>query len=331
MVVVGLSRRALLPPLLVAFTGVSLTSALAQRQRTPRVAILEWEPPAGADRLIPFRQSLEAEGYVEGQNIQIEQYFAEGRQDRVDALADQIARESFDVIVAFATPAAHAVKRATTRIPIVFGSADPLGTGLVTNLARPGGNLTGVSSMLADIEGKRLALLRELMPNVERVAFIMSSVDPAAQGFLREAQAAGGRIGITVLPHATATPDGLDAAVDAAIRSGAQALVIQPLFTLSNHSAAIIAGITRRRLIPAIGTYATFPRHGGLASFGPALDFARRRAAQMVAKILRGANPGEMPVEQPTVFQLAINAGVARELGIAIPPLTLARADEVIE
>jgi putative tryptophan/tyrosine transport system substrate-binding protein len=323
-----ISRRSILASFPIAVVDRAFAQ---QRSRLPRVAILEWEPPAGADRLIPFRQSLQAEGYVDGQNIRLEQFFAEGRQERAEALADQIVREAFDVIVAFATPAAHAAKRATTRIPIVFGSADPLGTGLVSSLARPGGNLTGVSSMLSDIEGKRLALLQELLPNLDRVAFILSSVDPAACASRRKPCAAGGRIGVTVLPTAAASPEAVEDAVETALRAGAQALMIQPLFTLSNHSAQIVAEITRRRRIPAVATYATFARHGGLVSFGPALEFARRRAAVLVAKVLRGANPGDLPVEQPTEFVLAINMAAARELAIAVPALLLARADEVIE
>jgi putative ABC transport system substrate-binding protein len=322
-----ISRRSIV----ILGSAAAAQAALAQGSRVPRVAILEWEPAAGADRLLPFREALRGEGFIEGQNISIEAFFAGGRAERVEALAQDIARDGFDLIVAFATPAAHAAKRATTRIPIVFGTADPLGTGLVTNLARPGGNLTGVSSMIADIEGKRLALLRELMPNVERVGFIASSVDPATRGFVREAQAAGGRLGIAIVPHLSASPEALGDAVDAALKAQAQALIIQPLFTLSNHSSSIIAAITRQRRLPAIGTYTTFVRLGGLASYGPHLDFARRRTAQMAARVLRGANPGEMPVEQPTEFQLAINVQAAREFGIAVPALTLAQADEVIE
>lgn len=307
------------------------SASAQQKSRIPRIAILEWEPQEGADRLIPFREALQAEGYVDGQTVRIDAYFAGGQHGVIDALAQKIVSDSYDVIVAFATPAAHAAKRATSRIPIVFGSADPLGTGLVNNLARPGGNLTGVSSMLTDIEAKRLALLRELLPTLERAAYIASSTDPAAAGFVRQAQQAGGRVGVTVLPFFAAGPHEVEAAIDGAVRSGAQALIVQPLFTLSQHSAASLAEIVTRRRVPAIGTYAPFARSGGLMTFGPALEFARRRAAVLVGRILAGANPGELPVEQPTEFQLVINVRTAQQLGLGIPSLMLAQADEVIE
>jgi putative ABC transport system substrate-binding protein len=306
--------------------------AVAQRRNSvARVAVLEWESASGADRLIPFRDSLRAEGFVEGQNIFIQYFFAEGRLDSAEAHAAEIMRGSFDIVVAFATPAAHAVKRAGFRIPVVFGSADPLGTGLITNLARPGGNMTGVSSMISDLEGKRVELLRQLLPNATRAVYLGAANDLATDGFIRQAQEAGGRIGIDVLPAKVANADGIEAALLDARRHGAQAAIVQPLFTLSNHSAAYAAEIMGRNRMPAIGTYATFARAGGLISYGPALDFARRRAAQLVARILNGASAGDLPVEQPTEFQLVVNAKAGRELGVSIPALLLARADEVIE
>jgi putative ABC transport system substrate-binding protein len=327
------NRRILLAGGLAGTLSVALSGAVDAQTtgRVPRIAVLEWEPAAGADRLIPFREALEADGYIDGRTIRIDTFFADGRQDMADSLAQTVARDGYDVIVAFATPVAHAAKRATARVPIVFGSADPLGTGLVTNLSRPGGNLTGVSSMLADVEGKRVFLLRDVLPDVERVAYLASSTDPAAPRFVAAAQEAGGKIGVTVMPQSVATPDLIEDAIDRAVTWGAQALLVQPLFTLSNHSAGIAAEIVVRRRLPAIGTYAPFARRGGLMTYGPALEFARRRSAQLVSKILAGADPGQIPVEQPTEFHFTLNAKAARSLGLTVPALLLARADEVIE
>lgn len=306
--------------------------ALAQpRNRPPRIAVLEWEPAAGADRLLPFRKGLEDEGYTDGNSITIDVFFAEGRMDRAEELAQRIAGGSYDLAVAYATPAAHAMKRAARRMPIVFGSADPVGTGLVPNLSRPGGNITGVSSMLTDIEPKRLEIMCELLPGATRFVYLASSRDPASAAFVQSAQAAAERLGVSVSQVAVQAPDEIDAAVDTAVASGAQALIIQALFMLSSHSAGIVANVVRRRRIPAIGIYSPFVRQGGLVSFGPGLDFARRRTARYVARILAGASPGDMPIEQPTEFELAVNLTAARELGISIPALILARANEVVE
>lgn len=296
-----------------------------------RIAVLEWEPQAGADRLEPLRQALRGLGFVEGGNLHIDYHFADGRLDRADELARRIVAARPDVVVAFATPAAHAARRATAEIPIVFGAADPIGTGLVTNLARPGGNLTGVSSMIADLEAKRVDLLREALPGAARIAYLASLRDPAAVGFIAQARAAGARHGVRVETAMVDSPDEVDARLAALVAGGTDAVIIQPLFTLSVFSAGLVAGSTLRHRVAAIGTYAPFARAGGFMAFGPPLDFARRRAAHLVARILHGARPGDLPVEQPTEFQLVINLGTARHLGLAVPPLLLARADEVVE
>jgi putative ABC transport system substrate-binding protein len=322
----GLARRGVLAGLL-AVPG----RALGQTGRPTRIAVLEWEPQEGADRLEPFRHALRDLGYVEGGNILVDYHFADGRLDRADALAQRIVGGRPDIIVAFATPAALAARRATAEVPIVFGAADPIGTGLVTNLARPGGNLTGVSSMIADLEAKRVDLLREALPGAVRIAYLASSRDPAAVRFLAQARAAGERHGAVVEAAMVDSPDEVDARLATLAASGTQAVIVQPLFTLSTFSARRVAASTLRHRMAAIGTYAPFAHAGGFMAFGPPLDFARRRAAHLVARILQGAAPGDLPVEQPTEFQLVVNLGTARLLGIAIPPLLLARADAVIE
>lgn len=321
-----LGRRGLLGGFF-ALLGV----ARAQAGRVFRIAVLEWESQAGADRLEPFRQALRELGFVEGGNVLIDYYFADGRLDIAGEAAQRIVAARPDVVVAFATPAGHAARRATADLPIMFGAADPLGTGLVTNLARPGGNLTGVSSMIADLEAKRVGMLREALPGTVRIAYVASSRDPAASGFLAQARAAGDRHGAVVEAAMVDSPDEVDARLAAVAAAGMRAVIVQPLFTLSTFSARRVADATLRHHIATIGTYAPFAQAGGFMAFGPPLEFARRRAAWLVVRILQGAHPGDLPVEQPTEFQLVVNLGTARHLGIAIPPLLLARADEVIK
>lgn len=305
--------------------------ALAQRSdRVPRVVVLDWESSA-SDRLAPFRQALRDLGYVEGQNILVEYRYAEGRTDRAEALAAEIVRHPVNVIVAFATPAAHAVKNATSTIPIVVATADPIGTGLVSNLARPGGNITGISNMMPDLESKRLELLRELLPGLKRVAFLGSTRDPAARGFVREAQAAAKQAGLLLTPALIADPDEIDGAMTKMVRDKIEAVIVQPLFTLNTKSAARVAELAALHRIPAISNYSHFPKSGGLMSYGPRPDFSRRVAAHYVDRILKGALPGDLPIEQPVQFEFAINLKTAAALGLPVPPLLVTRADEVFE
>ncbi|MCC6717516.1 MAG: ABC transporter substrate-binding protein [Acetobacteraceae bacterium] len=321
-----LGRRMVLAGLLCA-----PVPALAQPGRTYRVAVLEWEPQAGADGLAAFRQSLHSLGFVEGANLHVDIHFAGGRLEIADVFAQRIVASRPDAIVAVATPAAHAARRATADIPIVFSAADPVGTGLVTNLARPGGNVTGVSLMMTDLEAKRLDLLREALPAAMRIAYLGSARDPASAGFLAQVRKAGTSHGLDIEVAMVDGPDEVDARLGTLAATGVDAVIIQPLFTISVFSAGRVAESTLRHRIAAIGTYPPFAHAGGLLSFGPPPGFARQRAAQLVARILSGANPGDLPVEQPTGFHLVVNLATARHLGIAIPPLLLARADEVIE
>jgi putative ABC transport system substrate-binding protein len=262
--------------------------------------VLDWVSEAGAARLEPFKQGLRDEGLIDGQNIAVTYHFARGDAERANTLAAQIVRAKVDIIVAFATPAAHAAKRATESIPIVFGVADPLGTGLVSNLARPGGNLTGTSAMLPDLEAKRLELLGQLIPGLKQVAYIASTVDPAAVGFLRQAEEAAARASIGVATFRIDGANKIDGALADAVRGGAQAVIFQTLFTLSTKTARQTALLAWHHRLPAIGTFDTFAQAGGLISFGPPPEFVRQRAARFVARILAGTPPGELAVEQPT-------------------------------
>jgi putative ABC transport system substrate-binding protein len=328
---VPLGRRELM--MLLCGAAISSLPCIAMAQRStgpPRIAVLDWESSA-SDRLAPFRKAMRDLGYTESQNISIEYFYAEGRTDRAEALAAEIAKRPVNVIVAFATPAAHAVKKATSTIPIVVATADPVGTGLVSNLARPGGNITGVSNMMPDLESKRLELLRELLPGLKQVAFLGSTRDPAATGFVREAQAAANRLGVQLRPVLIGSPEEIDGALGRMVRDDVEAVIVQPLFALNTSSAARLAQLAALHRLPAITNYAHFPQSGGLMSYGPRADFSRRAAAEYVDRILKGAIPGDLPVQQPVQFQLAINLKAATSLGLKVPPTLLAIADEVVE
>ena len=292
--------------------------------------MLDWVSPS-PDRIEPFRKVLRELGHVEGENILIEYWSAEGRTDRADELAKQIVERQASVIVAFATPAAHAVKRATSTIPIVVATADPVGSGLVTSLARLGGNVTGVSNMMPDLESKRLELLRELLPGLKRIAFVGSTRDPATLAFVREAQVAAEHAGLHFRPVLVGSSEEMDAALVGIVRDKVEAAIAQPLFVLHRPDAAALAELAIRHRVPVIANYAHFPQLGGLLSYGPHVDFARRAVARYVDRILKGASPGDLAVEQPTKFELVINMRTAKTLGLTVPPMLLARADEVIE
>ncbi|MCW5745846.1 MAG: ABC transporter substrate-binding protein [Alphaproteobacteria bacterium] len=324
-------RRRQLAVLLVAGLASRAAPVRAQaKPGIPRIGVLDWESP-DANRTATFRDALRELGYVEGRNIVIEYSHAEGRTDRADALAAEMVRRPVSIIVAFATPAAAAAKRATSTIPIVVTAADPLGTGLVADMVRPGGNVTGVSNMMPDLESKRLELLRELLPGLQRVAFLGSTRDPATKGFVREAQRAAARSGLRLEPVLIGGAGEIDGALAAMARDKIDAVIVQPLFALNTPAASQLAVLAARHRVPAITNFAFFARSGGLASYGPEASFGRRAAARYVDRILKGARPGDLPVEQPTRFELVINLTAARALGLAIPRSVLARADEVVE
>ncbi len=315
------------------FTLVGATAlvrpSLAAAQERPRViGILDWMPGNTAARLGPLRQSLRQLGLVEGQNIAFDYRSADERTDRAEALAQQLATEKVDMIIAIATPAAHAAAKATTAIPIIMSSADPLGTGLVTSLARPGGNITGLSTMLPDLASKRLELLRELIPGLRRVGFIGSTRDPAASLFMRETRQAAQGIGIEVVELMITDAAELDSAMATLVRQGCQAVILQPIFLAHRQRVAELQLLHR---VPVISDLPPFAAAGMLLSYGPDMRDTFERMARYVDQLLKGAKPGDLPIEQPSTFRLAINLKTARALGVEIPPTIIARADEVIE
>jgi putative ABC transport system substrate-binding protein len=237
-----------------------------------------------------------------------------------------LVRLRCDIIVAWNTPAAHAAKRATADIPIVVIAGDPVGTGLVASLARPGGNITGVSSIAAELGGKLLQLLRELLPTASQFSALAHSTDPFAKPFVEQIQSAARDIGVRILPVVVHGADELSGAFASMVRERTDAVVIQPI--LATRAAAELAVVHH---LPSISTGRPFAEAGGLLSYAADLVDTYRRAAYFVDKILKGAKPADLPVEQPTKFELIVNLRTAKLLGLTVPQSMLALADEVIE
>jgi putative ABC transport system substrate-binding protein len=279
-----------------------------------------------------FRQGLRDLGWVEGQNIVIEFRVAEGQLDRLPALATELVRLKVDVIVATPTPGALAAKSATATIPIVgISLTDPVGLGLIPSLARPSGNVTGVSySVAADIFGKDLELLREAVPKVRRVAVLANPAGPTHALILDNIKTAARSLGLPLLPVGAGGPGDFDGAFATMTREHVGAVLVVTDPTYIAHRARLADLATRNRL-PSMFTQRADVEAGGLMSYGPSFAAMYRRAAGYVDKILKGAKPADLPVEQPTTFELVINLKTAKALGLTIPPSVLARADEVIE
>ena len=279
-----------------------------------------------------FRQGLRDHGWVEGQNIVIEYRSAEGRFDRLPDLAAELVRLKVDVIAATPTPAALAAKNATGTVPIVGVSlTEPVELGLVASLARPGGNVTGVSySVGADIFGKDLELLKEVVPKVRRVAVLSNPDSPAQRITIGNIKGTARSLGVQLLLLEARAPGDFDGAFAAMAREhvGALLVVTDPMFI--PHRARLADLVAKNRL-PSIFTQRADVEAGGLMSYGPNFPDMYRRAAGYVDKILRGAKPADLPVEQPTKFELVINLKTAKTLGLTIPPSVLGRADQVIE
>jgi putative ABC transport system substrate-binding protein len=279
-----------------------------------------------------FRQGLRELGWIEGQNIVIEYRFAEGRLDRLPALAAEVVRMKVDIIAASPTPAALAAKNATGTIPIVFTSVpDPVGLGLVASLARPGGNVTGLTySVGFNIFGKDLELLKEAVPKARRVAVLANPASPSGPLTISEITGAARSLGLQLLLLEARGPDDFEGAFTAMAkeRVGALFVVTDPAFI--PHRARLV-DLTAKNRLPSIFTQREDAEAGALMSYGPSLSDIYRRAATYVDKILKGAKPADLPVEQPTKFELVINLKTARALGLTIPPSLLQRADDVIQ
>jgi putative ABC transport system substrate-binding protein len=278
-----------------------------------------------------FRLGLRDLGWIEGKNISIEYRYAEGRSDRIADLAAELVRLKVDVIVTSVTADALAAKNATSAIPIVMAAAgDPVVTGLVESLARPGGNVTGLSQMTYELGGKRLELLREMVPKLSRVAVLWNPQNQGSTLTWKETQLPARQLGVQLHSLEVRSPNDLDQAFEDATRARAGALfVIQDPVIVTNLRR--IAGLAAKSRLPSIFQWSEFADAGGLVAYGPDRSDLFRRAATFVDKILKGAKPGDLPVEQPIKFELVVNLKTARALGIAIPQSVLFRADRVIE
>ena len=279
----------------------------------------------------PFREGLRDLGYVEGQNILIEYRWADGKYDRFPALIAELIALKVDVIVTAGTPATLAVKKATTSVPLVMVAVgDPVGTGIVASLNRPGGNITGLTSISPELEGKRLELLREVVPKLSRVAVLWNPVSPFQVIAEKEVRAAAQVLRMNVLSLGVRTPEELKDALAAIARERPGALLVLADRLFLHNRARIMEFVAQNRL-PGVHAYRELVEAGGLMSFGPSYAGMHRRAATYVDKILKGASPADLPVERPATFELVINQKAAKALGLTIPQSVLLRATEVIQ
>jgi putative ABC transport system substrate-binding protein len=305
--------------------------AEAQQPKKIRTIGIPSTPPAALNEA--FKQGLRDLGYVVGQNILIEQRYPEGKLDRLTELAAELVRLKVDAIFVGSTPPALVAKKATQTIPIVFaGASDPVGSGLVASLARPGGNVTGLSLVPGlEISGKQLELLKEALPKLTHLAVLADATNPPTQGFLREAERAAPSLGIKLQVQNVRADDELDGALSATKKGRADALLVipSPMVNRPANRRRIVSFAANGRL-PAMYPYSDFIDSGGLVSYGPNLPDLFHRAATYVDKIFKGAKPADLPVEQPTKFELVINLKAGKQIGITIPPNVLARADRVI-
>ncbi|MBI2555579.1 MAG: ABC transporter substrate-binding protein [Candidatus Rokubacteria bacterium] len=277
-----------------------------------------------------FQRGLRGLGYVEGKNIAIEYRFTDGKSDPFSNLAAEMVRLKVDVIVVASPQAIRPTKEATNSIPIVMAqSDDPVGSGFVTSLARPGGNITGLSTVSPELSGKRLELLKEAVPKVSRVAVLWNSTNPVAPLQFRETEVAARVLGIKLQSLAVRGPRDFDGAFAAMRRERAGALIVLPDLMFYDHLRPLL-GLAAKSRLPVIYEEREFAEAGGLLAYGPNYNDLFRRSATFVDKILKGAKPADLPVEQPTKFELVINLKSARALGLTIPQSILVRADEVI-
>ena len=301
-----------------------------QSGNVPRIGFLTQAPPA-APLIEAFRQGLRELGYVEGKTIVIEYRDAEGKPDRLPQLASDLVRLKVNGIVVSGSEATLAAKNATTVIPIIMaGASDPVGTGLVATLARPGGNVTGAAGFGPESSGKRLELLKEVVPGLSRVAAVAYNANPAYKLQLKEVEGAAEALKLQLQVLEVREPNDFDRAFGAAKKGRTEAVNILTSAFLSAHRKKLVESAEKSRL-PVIYASTAFVEVGGLMSYGSRIADNFRRAATYVDKILKGAKPADLPVEQPTKFEFIINLKAAKQIGLTIPPQVLARADKVIK
>ena len=303
-----------------------------QAKKVPRIGVfLPASASATAQLVEAFRQGLREHGYVGEQNLTLELRYAEGKVERFAGLAAELVRSKVDVIVAGSTPGVIAAKNTTGAIPIVMvTTGDPVASGLVASLARPGGNITGVTALGQELSGKRLEVLKEAIPKVSRVAVLSNPTNPDSELSLKGMEAAARALGVQLQLQEVRDPTEFEKAFEAITRQGARALMVLPDPMYVSERGRIVALSAKSRL-PAMYAHREFVDAGGLMFYGASLADMWRRAATYVDKILKGAKPADLPVEQPTKFELVINLKTAKQIGLTIPPNVLARADKAIK
>jgi len=326
----GMKKKITVLTLCALLFAFCFSAGAQQPKKIPRIGYLAFRANPGLGEKA-FLEGLQDLGYVEGKTIAIEWRWTTGKPESLADLAAELVRLRVDVLVAASTPAVQAAKNATSTIPIVMAfAADPVGTGFVASLARPGWNITGLSGIMPELAGKRLELLRELFPKLSRLAFLAYRGDPAHGLFVKEAQGAAQSFGIQLQSLVIASPDEIEGAFSAMVRERAGALVVQPLFVVALGQGRRIADLAVQNRLPAVSDLGTFADAGGLISYGPDVVVLYRRAATYVDKILKGTKPAYLPVEQPTKFEFVINLKTAKALNLTIPQSVLFRADRVI-
>jgi putative ABC transport system substrate-binding protein len=315
----------------VVILAVAVMAEAQQQKKIPRIGYLGLTAPANKDRADAFRQGLRQLGYAEGKDFVIEHRSGDGTLHRLNELAAELVRLKVDVIVTTGPTPTRAAKAATATIPIVMTQdPDPVGNGFVASLARPGGNITGLSNLAPEISGKQLELLKETVPKLSRVAVLGTSTVPGQAILLREVGLAAGPLSVQLQSLDVLGPKDIETAFRAASNQHAEAFIVLIGAILSAQIPRILEYVAKSRL-PAIYSQPQYVEAGGLMSYGVNLTDLDRRAAIYVDKILKGAKPADLPVEQPTKFELIINLKTAKQIGLTIPPNVLARADKVIK
>jgi putative ABC transport system substrate-binding protein len=313
--------------------ALCFSAAAQQPKKIAKVGfLLASTPAAAAQNVEAFRQGMREFGHVEGKNFRLELRYGEARAERISELARELVGFKVDVIVASTDVAIAAVKRETQTIPIVMAiSSDPVGTGFVASLARPGGNVTGNSTISPELSGKRLELLREVIPGLSRVAFLWNPDLRGAVLDYNQTEGAAGSLGLQLQSAEVVRAEEFDRAFSAITKGRAQALVVPGVNPLTFANRDRIASFAQKNKLPSIFAQKEFVDAGGLMSYGHSAPDMFRRAATFVDKILKGRKPSDLPVEQPMKFELVINLKTAKQIGLTIPPNVLARADQVIK
>ena len=320
-----------LTAIIAILLGCGAMAQAQQAKKIPRIGVLlSGSRSSTSTNTDAFRQGLRELGYVEGQNIIIEYRWGDGKEGSLPNLFAEVMRLNPDVIVTGSTPAVLAAKNATRTIPIVMtNSSDAVRDGLVASLARPGGNVTGLSIFVPELTGKRLELLKETVPKLSRVATIWNTANPGNTPLLKDMEVAARELGLKLQSVGIRGPDDLEGAFATIAKSHAGALnVLSDAFMATNRT--LITGLALKNRLPSIYPSDGYVQAGGLMSYGPSLTATYQRAAYFVDKILKGAKPADLPVEQPTRFELVVNLKTAKQIGLTIPPNVLARADRVI-